>query len=589
MIEKYRLFISGLFAASFILLLSSFIFAEEITILYTGETHAMLYPCNCPKEPDGGIARRAALVDKLRKKNPDAILLDSGSFFAGGLTDEYTQNTELDKQRTLINLQAMKLMKYDAAAVGADEFNFGKEFLFENIKSSGLDFLSSNLESGGIRPYLIKTVGKIKIGIIGVTTPFAAQKTSGIKLLSAKQAVGAAWEDLKKNNADIVILLSNLGEDEDTVLLNELRGIDIVIDGHAQGNNKEPYSKAGDTLVIRPAWQGRKLGKLSLSVADGKISDYKVEEIRLSEEIAPDPQIVKALPECFQDTNCAKKGLIGTCQQPATMSAECKFGAPAEIELIIITSKACFVCDTKTTIDYLKSYFKGLKVSYLYYPGSKAKELMEKLSVKGLPVYLLPKDIEKEQFFPRLKDILAEKDGFYMIKPQAAGVSYFTDRQKIEGRIDLFLSLYNKETYELIEAIRDFQPAVHFLAVPVKEGGFEAATGKAEIEECLRGVCVQKYYPSAFWDYIGCRAKNIASSWWEECLPAGQTGPDKSDPAWIKSCARSEEGERLLKENTALNGELDVMFGPTYLLNNQEIFSTKGTPTKEELKKILKR
>lgn len=561
-------------------MIASSAYAQEITILYTGETHAMLYPCSCPKEPDGGIARRATLIAQLKRKNPNLILVDSGGYFAGGLADEYTQNTEMDKERSLINLKAMKAMRYDALTIGADELNFSKEFLFDNIKSFGLDFLSCNMESPGARPYLVKTIGNVKIGIIGVTTPFAGQKAAGIKFIPVKQAVAGALEDLKKKGVDLVILLSNLGENEDRGLLNEVKGIDIIIDGHT-ADNKQPYSKVGATLIIRPAWQGKKLGKLSLSVKEGKISDYKVEEIRLSDDIAGDPGILKFLPGCFQDANCVKKGLTGSCQQPGTMDANCKFKAPAEVELLIITSKDCSVCDTKTAVNYLKSFFKGLKVSYLYYPGQKTKELMEKLSVKGLPVYLLPKDIEKEKDFPGLKELLSDKGNFYMLKPEVAGISYFPQRPKIKGRIDLFLSLYNKETAELIASIRDFQPTVHFLAIQKEDAVFEAAGGGAEVEECLRAVCVQKHYPSIFWDYLSCRANNAGSSWWEDCL--GQL-----DPSRVKSCARSQEGAGLLKENIALDKELAVMFGPTYLLGNQQIFSTKGTPTKKELKKILR-
>jgi hypothetical protein len=42
--------------------------AKDVVILYTGDTHAMLYTCSCPKEPDGGVARRATLVKKLEAK-----------------------------------------------------------------------------------------------------------------------------------------------------------------------------------------------------------------------------------------------------------------------------------------------------------------------------------------------------------------------------------------------------------------------------------------------------------------------------------------------------------------------------------------
>lgn len=121
--------------------------AEEVTILYTGSTHAMLYPCNCPFEPDGGVSRRATLIKQLRKDFPDALLLDSGSYFAAGLLDENTQNTQLDTQRTLINLKAMELMKYDGLSIGNDEFNFGKQFLLDNIRDKKLHFYPATSNS----------------------------------------------------------------------------------------------------------------------------------------------------------------------------------------------------------------------------------------------------------------------------------------------------------------------------------------------------------------------------------------------------------------------------------------------------------
>jgi hypothetical protein len=93
---------------------------------------------------------------------------------------------------------------------------------------------------------------------------------------------------------------------------------------------------------------------------------------------------------------------------------------------------------------------------------------------------------------------------------------------------------------------------------------------------------VQKYYPKILWDYITCRSQNSTSSWWEDCL-------GELDAGRIKACARAEEGKTLLKENIAVNREIQALYGPTYLLDNQQVFGTQGVPTKEELKKILKR
>jgi 2',3'-cyclic-nucleotide 2'-phosphodiesterase / 3'-nucleotidase / 5'-nucleotidase len=174
-----------------VVFLSVCAFAEEITIIYTGETHAMLYPCNCPKEPDGGVARRAALIKQLREKYPASLVLDSGNFFSGGLLDEYTQNTSLDKKRAIINLKAMEIMGYDAVAVGDAEFNFGKEFLLENIDKAQVPFLSCNINFSKFLPALVKEVAGVKVGIIGLTSPLVAQKADGLKFIDSEIALSA--------------------------------------------------------------------------------------------------------------------------------------------------------------------------------------------------------------------------------------------------------------------------------------------------------------------------------------------------------------------------------------------------------------
>ena len=57
---------------------------------------------------------------------------------------------------------------------------------------------------------------------------------------------------------------------------------------------------------------------MSLTVENNKITDYKIEELRLSDNIKDDPEILSILPRCFSDNNCRKEGLIGTCQNPGS-------------------------------------------------------------------------------------------------------------------------------------------------------------------------------------------------------------------------------------------------------------------------------
>jgi len=566
-----------LFAFTF-LVLNGVAFAKDIIIIYTGDTHAMIYPCSCPREPDGGIARRGTLLKQLKNSYPEALVLDSGSFFSGGLTDEYAQNTELDKQRALVNLKAMELMKYDAVAIGDDEFNFGREFLQENIAKTNLTFLSCNVKFDKLLPYIIKEVSGTRVGIIGVTGPLARQKATGLELFEPKTAVAEAISDLKKNGANIIVLLSRLGADQDLDLINSVPGIDILLTGRSDGK-KESSSRIANTLVLRPSWQGRKLDKLSLNIEGSRIINYKVEELRLSDKILDDPQVLSILPRCFSDTNCKKEGSIGVCQDAGSINSSCSFAQANRVSLLIITPKVCRVCDTTVTVDHLKRQFSGLVVSYLYYPDKKADKMIRDLGISSLPAYLLGKEVEKENNFPALKTNLDLKEDFYILKSQLTGVAFFLGRQNQKGKVDLFISLFEKNTPQLLEAIREFNPTVHFLAIQ-QNNGFDAKTGNLEVEEYLRAVCVQKYYPGNFFDYIACRAKNINSSWWDNCL--GDLDADK-----IRTCAKGSEGSSLLKENISLDKELEILFGPAYLLDNQEVFATQGVPTKEDFEKIF--
>lgn len=128
--------------------------------------------------------------------------------------------------------------------------------------------------------------------------------------------------------------------------------------------------------------------------------------------------------------------------------------------------------------------------------------------------------------------------------------------------------------------IKNFNPTVHFLSSLPKDNFGQAKNG-AEEEEYLRSVCVQKYYPQKFWDYLICRAQNIQSAYWEDCLG----GLDAQN---VRTCARSAEGLALLEKNTSLVKQLQITSGPSYLLDNCEVFASQAVPSNEEFKKILK-
>ncbi|MCX5699521.1 MAG: hypothetical protein NTX01_07470 [Candidatus Omnitrophica bacterium] len=563
-----------------------FVYAKEVTILYTGQTHAMLYPCSCPIQQDGGIGRRATQLKQLRKKYTGLLLLDCGNFTAGGQMDEYTQNIQLDMRRSEVNYKALELMRYDAVGIGPDEFNFGREFFLKNAKKTNPAYLSANLNTDKVVPYLIKDSNGVKVAIIGLTGLSANQKAEGLKI-SAPSQISELVSRLKNTGAQVLILLSTQGESEDLKLISKVKGIDIIFIGN-NPQKEEVLTKIDETFFLRPAWQGRKLGKLTLKIQDGKLSDCKVDELPLSDKLNDAPDIAAILPRCYSDVNCKEKGLAGICQNPGALNSSCLFAKPNKVNLFIINVKDCVTCNTEPVISFLKKKFPGLTVKTLDYPGpvrsgtsNGAQKMIKDLSLQVLPAYIFPKSIEKEDNFESIKNDLQLIDDFYVFKPQASGISYFLNQKAKPGNFDLFFSIFEKDAALLLTTVKEFNPGLHFLTVE-KNAGFDAQNGLPEVEEYLRSVCVRKYYPEKFWDYLICRSENIRSGYWEDCL----SGVDASR---VKTCARGAEGINLLRENTSLNKQLQISSGPSYLLDNQEIFSSRMVPPKEKLRKILKR
>jgi hypothetical protein len=166
------------------------------------------------------------------------------------------------------------------------------------------------------------------------------------------------------------------------------------------------------------------------------------------------------------------------------------------------------------------------------------------------------------------------------------------DRPIQKNKIDLFILLSDKQSAPVLEMLKAFKNKmakkfnliIHFLIFEDKEKGFISLGGLPEIEEAKRSVCIMKYYPDRFWDYLICRAKDAQSTWWDKC-----SAPLKIAREKLTLCATQEEASNLLKESIKLTQELQVSDTPTILLDNQEVFGLTAKTTVEELKKIIGR
>jgi len=208
---------------------------HPLYIAASGETHAMLMPCDCPVNPGGGLAKRAHIVKSWRD-TAALLLLDAGGFAGGGMYDSYTEGRFGDSVRTLLTIQAMAAMGYDAVAIGDDDLQYGAKWLAEAAKKAGLPLVSANCvyANGGFvgAPYVLVKKGKWTFAITGLTTQekFAPIGDS-VRCLPPFPALRKLWTEMGRK-ADYRIVLSHVGEEQSRMVQDSFPGCNVIVNGH---------------------------------------------------------------------------------------------------------------------------------------------------------------------------------------------------------------------------------------------------------------------------------------------------------------------------------------------------------------------
>ncbi len=315
-----------------------------------------------------------------------------------------------------------------------------------------------------------------------------------------------------------------------------------------------------------------------------RAQDVVKDSIKISEEQQ------SFTPRCSTNQDCIRPGLAGVCQSPGEKTASCLWIEIIPTSVIAIIPEQCASCQVDGVTGFLGRFFPGITSTEITLKDPDAQVLIKEFDIKMLPAYIFSKEIEQNPGFQDFqKMVLAGEDTFYL-KPEFSGVSYFIDRKKIQNRLDLFLVLNRpgmfqsiKIVEEILEGKRKTRINIHFIgAKNPQTGEWISPGGKREIEEDIIAACVEKYYPKKFIDYLACRLLNIQSLWWEDCLTQNGINIKK-----IKKCARSKEGQKLLEKKVKLSQELNIQYGPLFLLNNIEIFGVTEQTNVDEIIGII--
>jgi 2',3'-cyclic-nucleotide 2'-phosphodiesterase (5'-nucleotidase family) len=291
----------------FLLVLGSLQAQEQITILHWNDFHSQNIPFqvktkNRATKTDttymvGGSAVLAAYLHKNYDSDSTTLVLNAGDDFQGSPVSTVTKGSS--------QIQLLNLLHPDAFEIGNHEFDYGRESLFDVLKQAHFPVLAANLyDTQTGKPfegtYIIKQIGKVKFGIIGIMTEELPRLSlpanlKNLEVRSAASTIHYLVPELKKQGANVIIALTHVGVDEDSVLAAKCPELDIIIGGHS--HTALFHAKDVNGVVIAQAGsRGRWLGKLNISVDTKKdtVLTYKEELIETrAADVTPDPVVAE--------------------------------------------------------------------------------------------------------------------------------------------------------------------------------------------------------------------------------------------------------------------------------------------------------
>jgi len=286
---------------------------KHITILHTNDTHAHVVA----NDKEMGFAKLAGIIDQYRASNPNTLLLDDGDTVHG------TTFATLVNGESIVKV--INKLRYDAMVPGNHEFNYGWKHLVELSKEIQFPVLSANIkQTDGTRlfkPYVIKDVDGVKIGIIGLTTPETAYKTNpknveGIQFTDPAAEAKAAVDEIR-SKVDVVVVLGHLGQDassKDTSLkvVKEVPGIDIFIDGHSHTVLEKGLVSDNGTLIASAGEYTKYLGVVDLWVDGGKVTQKQAKLIDSTQavDVQPDAEIAALIASIQKDQEPILKEVV---------------------------------------------------------------------------------------------------------------------------------------------------------------------------------------------------------------------------------------------------------------------------------------
>jgi 5'-nucleotidase len=321
--------------------------AVRLTFLHTSDIHSRLFEYDFDPSftdqqlglaedagPYGGISEIAAILRRERAKAGRVLHLDSGDSFQGAVV--FNQFGGEVEYRTLSEAGL------DGAVVANHEFDKGAANLAEQIGNwatfpllaANYDFEDADLPwttelEDLVVPSVMYDLDGLRVGVIGMAnisslnSIYEESNSMDLKVLEPGEVIPAEAAKLKDQGADIIVVVSHMGLEEDELMAETFPDIDLILGGHNHIALDPPLvvtnEETGKRVIICHSGAFAKfVGRLDLVIQDHQILSHEYQLFPVDRSTPKDPAVEEILEEYRTqlETDLNLDQVIGYAEEP---------------------------------------------------------------------------------------------------------------------------------------------------------------------------------------------------------------------------------------------------------------------------------
>ncbi len=319
-----------------------------VVLIHTGDIHGHLLPRpNLRSDAhedslEGGVARMYTKIKQIRAASTSPYGVNYSLLINTGDTVQGSGEALFSRGQAMIDV--LNNFGFAAFAPGNWDYLYGPARFEETFKGTATapplanwNAMAANLYytnqfddaavcgatatdpvTGTVRPlkrvlptYMIKQVGNVKVGILGMTTAraIAAVGTSVTKnyvFTDGKIEVPCFVNQMRTmDKADVVVMMSELEMSRDVQIAETLSPTpDVILNSDMHERTSAPidvaHADGRHTLIVEEGQDGTVVGQLSLAVYNGAISYWNFKQHIIDDEITADPGIAAKVAQVRQ-------------------------------------------------------------------------------------------------------------------------------------------------------------------------------------------------------------------------------------------------------------------------------------------------